>query len=70
MAAYKWVAAVVGQDDDVNGCRVIGYTDAASLWFVLSGGQNGENQMHEFAFHILGVFKCWVNVTSMMHLLW
>lgn len=44
---YQWVATVVGQDDDVDGCRVIGHADAAVLWFVLSAGQNRANRMPE-----------------------
>lgn len=33
---YHGVAAIIGQDDDVDGRGVIGHTDAAILWFVLS----------------------------------
>lgn len=33
---YQRVAAIIGQDDDINGCCVIGHTDTAILWFVLS----------------------------------
>lgn len=33
---YHGVAAIIGQDDDINRCRVIGYADAAIFWFVLS----------------------------------
>lgn len=33
---YQRVSAIVGQDDDINGCGVIGHADATIPWFVLS----------------------------------
>lgn len=33
---YQRVAAIIGQDDDINRCCVIGHTDAPILWFVLT----------------------------------
>lgn len=33
---YQGVAAVICQDDDIKWCRVIGHTDSAVLWFVLT----------------------------------
>lgn len=43
---YHGVAAVIGQDDNVNGCCVIGHTDAAILWFVLSEIQQDETDKY------------------------
>lgn len=33
---YQRVAAITGQDDHVNGCRVIGHTYTTIIWFVFS----------------------------------
>lgn len=33
---YQRVAAIISQDDDINGCCVIGHTDSTVLWFVLT----------------------------------
>ena len=35
---YHGVAAVAGQDDDVDGRRVVGHTDSSVLGFVLAAG--------------------------------